>query len=296
MSKYGLSALATFVMVAIAVSAEWPLDGRDGIDNAIIKTLTLRHGEDIVPCLSAIKKDSDISDDAFSLRIVQLATVMTNGEAASFRGVAVSVLRYFGTTNALYFLENEILRGDVGAFSGYGAITGYDDRFFALAERLTADLGQSNYRSRFTVYCAMRPILKYELYCDRPVGLEAKEKAKAFLVASARRDKTWTDFIDQILCSSSPEYSSSPTRKDIAYTMLTDSNAPSEASNYYRIEIAKLEGSTNAQKIGGNEQAKATSDPECGLFFPALIVVLLVCLLVIGIYLWRLERHRRKTI
>ena len=250
------------------------------------------HYEVRKPGLAAIRSKYNLSDNDFSWRLVKLATISTNDTEAWLRGFSVAALSDFGTTNALYFLENEILRGDVGALSGYGAITGYDDRFFALAERLTADLGQSNYRSRFTVYCAMRPILKYELYCDRPVGLGAKERAKAFLVASARRDKTWTDFLDQILCSSSPEYSSSPTRKDIAYTLLTDSNAPSEASNYYRIEIAKLEGSTDAQKIGGDEQAKATSATEYGLFFPALIVALLVCILGLSIYLWRLERHR----
>ena len=280
------------VTTVLLLSCSGALCEEDAIDKEIREEMMTLHYEVRKPGLAAIRSKYNLSDNDFSWRLVKLATISTNDTEAWLRGFSVAALSDFGTTNALYFLENEILRGDVGALSGYGAITGYDDRFFALAERLTADLGQSNYRSRFTVYCAMRPILKYELYCDRPVGLEAKEKAKAFLVASARRDKTWTDFIDQILCSSSPEYSSSTTRRDIAYTMLIDSNAPSEASNYYRIEIAKLEESPDAQKKDGVEQAKATSETEYSLFFPTLIAILLGCLLGISIFLWRLERHR----
>ena len=111
MSKRSFALFATLVMAAIAVKADWPMDGRDEIDSAILKTLTLRHGEDIVPSLSALKRDFNISDDAFSTRLVLLATEMTNGPTASFRSAAISILGYFGTTNALEFLEDEALGG-----------------------------------------------------------------------------------------------------------------------------------------------------------------------------------------
>lgn len=233
MSKPVFVLLVTLALLAVAVKAEWQLEDRYELDKAIIKTLKLQHGEDIVPSLSIIKRDSKLSDNAFSDCLVQLATAMTNGEAASFRSVAISVLGDFGTTNALNFLESEVRRGNIGAISEYGAISGYDDIFWRLVTQITSDLGKRNYRCRFTVYCAMRPILKDETYYGRPISSDAKNKGKAFLLAAAYRDRTWTDFIDQILCDSISEYRTSTTRLEIAKSVLSDPEATELAIAHY---------------------------------------------------------------
>ena len=240
MSKPVFILLVTLALAVVAVKAEWQLEDRDELDKAILNTLKLQHGEDIVPCLSIIKRDSKLSDNAFSERLVQLATAMTNGESASFRSVAISVLGDFGTTNALNFLESEVRRGNIGAISEYGAISGYDDTFWRLATLMTSDLGKPNYRCRFTVYCAMRPILKDETYYGRPINSMAKERAKSFLVSAAHRDRTWTEFIDQILCVAVPEYNTSTTRIKVIQTVLSDSNATSEAVAHYHAAMKKL--------------------------------------------------------
>ena len=136
--------------------------GQDAIDAEIRDEMMALHPDVRMPGLAAIRRNHNLSDDEFSERLVKLATVTTNGDDATLRMFTVAALGDFGTTNALDFLEKEVRRGNVGAISEYGAISGYDDTFWRLATLMTSDLGKPNYRCRFTVYCAMRPILKDE--------------------------------------------------------------------------------------------------------------------------------------
>ncbi len=264
MSKPVFVLLVTLALVAVFGKAEWQLEDRDELDKAIIKTLKLQHGEDIVPSLSIIKCDSKLSDNAFSERLVQLATAMTNGEAASFRSVAISVLGDFGTTNALNFLENEVRRGNIVAISEYGLIIGYDDRFFELAEPLVDDKRKETWGRREPVYNAFRSLLNKKDIRDREIPVEIRKRAIADLISWANEDIYYADYIDQILSEKEETYRTNAIRHAIARFALNNPESSDYTRNYFKNVLQQMghalpkaeEG--NSPKTASRETGKQT--------------------------------------
>ncbi len=253
--------LVTLALVAVFGKAEWQLENRDELDKAIIKTLKLQHGEDIVPSLSIIKCDSKLSDNAFSERLVQLATAMTNGEAASFRSVAISVLGDFGTTNALNFLENEVRRGNIVAISEYGLITGYDDRFFELAEPLVDDKRKETWGRREPVYNAFRSLLNKKDIRDREIPVEIRKRAIADLISWANEDIYYADYIDQILSEKEETYRTNAIRHAIARFALNNPESSDYTRNYFKNVLEQMgkEDLPNELEAISNVASKTTA-------------------------------------
>ena len=264
--------------------------GQDAIDAEIRDEMMALHPDVRMPGLAAIRRNHNLSDDEFSERLVKLATVTTNGDDATLRMFTVAALGDFGTTNALDFLEKEVRRGNVGAISEYGAISGYDDTFWRLATLMTSDLGKPNYRCRFTVYCAMRPILKDESYYGKPIDFNAKRRGEAFLLAAAYRDRTWTDFIDQILCDSISEYRTSTTRLEVAKSVLTDPEATELAIAHYQTEMTKL-----AESHARGKLVKDSSLVQLQLCFVVGCIIILGLSLVFVLLRNRSQANRVST-
>ena len=244
-----LKSIGLFVLEMALLSYPCVMHGQDEIDAEIREEMTALHDEVRTPGLAAIRRNHNLSDDDFSARLVKLATVTTNGEDATLRMFTVAAIGDFGTTNALEFLENEALRGrDIaGGIDGYGAITGYDERFISLARQMTEDKRMAVYRRRVVVYNAMRPVLNADIFRGRQIGDEAKRRVKGFLLLAAKTDPILTDYIDGILCERIDKYIGGEARREIIMEMLDNPELVPSARDYYKTELRKLNNSSMSE-------------------------------------------------
>ncbi len=132
-----LKSICLFVVGMSFLTYPCVLHGQDEIDAEIREEMTALHPEVRTPGLAAIRRNHNLSNDEFSARLVQLASITTSGEDATLRMFTVAALGDFGTTNALKFLESEALQGRdaTGGVTGYGKISGFDDSFLSWRKR-----------------------------------------------------------------------------------------------------------------------------------------------------------------
>ena len=139
MKRYFIFAMVLFAMGWKLRAQSVQDDEMDDPEWSLRHDMSILHADVRKEALKGFQRRFNLTDDEFSERLVRLATVATNGEDAALRMFTVAAIGDFGTTNALDFLENEVRRGNIVAISEYGVITGYDDRFFELAEPLAVD-------------------------------------------------------------------------------------------------------------------------------------------------------------
>ena len=295
-------------------------DEMDDPEWSLRHDLSILHGDVRKDALIGFQKRFNLTDDELSERLVRLATVTTNGEDATLRMFIVASLSEFGTTNALEFLKNEAVRGgDVaGGVCGFGAIVGFDDSFFTLAEQMLADKSVANSMRRKPVYMTFESLLCSDVYHGRSITPAIRGKATEALKRHALTDTRNRVLIDLILTKNGPEaqsYRKNLTRRHLAELALADASSSDYARNYFGGVLEQMEreaAATNAASIKKpkNEQEhKPTSslDPKAeqtanGEDVPAtngkarfwrivlslLIILMAVLLVAAGV------RHRRK--
>ena len=236
-----LKSICLFVLGMAATAYSYAVHGQDQIDAEIREEMTALHDEVRTPGLAAIRRNHNLSDDEFSARLVKLATVTTNGEEAWLRMFTVAALGDFGTTNALDFLKNEVQRGNVSAISKYGVITGYDDRFFELAEPLVVDKRKETWGRREPVYNAFRSLLNKKDIRDREIPFEIRKRAIADLTSWANEDVYYADYIDQILSEKEETYRTNAIRYAIARFALNNPESSDYTRNYFKTVLEQME-------------------------------------------------------
>ena len=252
-------AIIAGVFIQVASGNELDFDSPEG---------TLRHDMSILDAdvrnsaLAGYKRRFNLSDDEFSARLVKLATVTTNGEEAWRRMFTVAAIGNFGTSNALEFLENEALRGgDVaGGIRGFGAIVGFDDRFFNLTEQMLADNNITTYRRRAPVYMTFESLLCSDVYRGKTITPVIRKNATEALKRHALTDAGNRLLIDSILSKYGPEaqsYRHSPTRRHLAELALADADSSDYERGYFKNVLQQI-GSATA-KTGENCPPEATS-------------------------------------
>lgn len=237
-----LSAIIASVFIQVASGNELDFDSPEG---------ALRHDMSILDAdvrnsaLAGYKRRFNLSDDEFSARLVKLATVTTNGEEAWRRMFTVAAIGNFGTSNALEFLENEALRGgDVaGGIRGFGAIVGFNDRFFNLTEQMLADKRETTYRRRAPVYMTFESLLCSDVYRGKPITPTIREKATESLKRHALTDAGNRLLIDSILSKYGPEaqsYRHSLTRLHLAELALADADSSDYERGYFKNVLQQI--------------------------------------------------------
>ena len=184
---------------------------------------------------------------------------MTNGSAASFRSAAISILGYFGTTNALEFLEDEALGGAAQGIRGFGAIVGFNDQFFDLTERILADKRGSIYRQRATVYTTFESLLCSDVYRGRSITPAIRERANESLKRHAVTDTRNRVLIDLILTKNGPEaqsYRHSHTRRRLTEIALADANSSDYERRYFDGVLEQMARETAATNSFSNKKTK----------------------------------------
>ena len=237
------------------------LHGQDAIDAEIRDEMMALHPDVRKPGLAAIRRNHNLSDDEFSARLVKLATVTTNGQDATLRMFTVAAIKDFGTTNALDFLENEVRRGNIVAISEYGVITGYDDRFFELAEPLVDDKRKETWGRREPVYNAFRSLLNKKDIRDREIPVEIRKRAIADLTSWANEDVYYADYIDQILSEKEETYRTNAIREAIARFALNNPESSDYTRNYFKTVLEQMgkEDFSNELDAISNVASKTTA-------------------------------------
>ncbi len=236
--------------------------GQDAIDAEIRDEMMALHPDVRNPGLAAIRRNHNLSDDEFSARLVKLATITTNGQEATLRMFTVAALGDFGTTNALEFLGNEALRGgDVGGgIDGFGAIVGFNDRFFNLTEQMLADKSITTYRRRAPVYMTFESLLCSDVYLGKIITPVIREKATESLKRHALTDAGNRLLIDSILSKNGPEaqsYRHSPTRRHLAELALADVDSSDYERGYFKNVLEQIAAAV--AKKDENRSSEASS-------------------------------------
>ena len=212
--------------------------------------------------LSGYKRRFNLSDDEFSAQLVKLASVTTNGEDASLRMFTVAAIGNFGTSNALEFLENEALRGgDVaGGIRGFGAIVGFNDRFFNLAEQMLADKSVANSMRRKPVYNVFESILCSDVYRGKTITPAIRGKATESLKRHALTDSRNRVRIDLILSKYGPEaqfYRHSPTRRHLAELAMADADSSDYERGYFSGVLEQMEREAATTNAVSNKRTRS---------------------------------------
>ena len=234
--------------------------GQDAIDAEIRDEMMTLHPDVRMPGLAAIKRKYGLTDDDFSARLVKLATVTTNGVDSWLRGFTICAIRDFGTTHALGFLKSEALCGGSSAgIKGYGLITGFDDRFFDLAERILVNKNKENTGRRDSTYRVFQSLMCSDQLSGREVPTCAKTKAKEALVRHSFSDSYHRVLIDMILAENDfeePSYKNSPERLRIARVACDDPNSSDYARGYFGGVLEQMEREAAATNAFSNKKTK----------------------------------------
>ncbi len=220
--------------------------------------------------LSGYKRRFNLSDDEFSAQLVKLASVTTNGEDASLRMFTVAAIGNFGTSNALEFLENEALRGgDVaGGIRGFGAIVGFNDRFFNLAEQMLADKSVANSMRRKPVYNVFESILCSDVYRGKTITPAIRGNSTESLKRHALTDSRNRVRIDLILSKYGPEaqfYRHSPTRRHLAELAMADADSSDYERGYFKNVLEQIGAKVaNKDDTRSSETSSRKTDKHTG--------------------------------
>ena len=259
---YILKSICLFVLEMALLAYPCAMLGQDEIDAEIREEMTAWHDEVRTPGLAAIRRNHNLSDDEFSSRLVKLATVTTNGQDATLRMFTVAAIGDFGTTNALEFLENEALRGgDVaGGIRGFGAIVGFNDRFFNLAEQMLADKSVANSMRRKPVYNVFESILCSDVYRGKTITPAIRGKATESLKRHALTDSRNRVRIDLILSKYGPEaqfYRHSPTRRRLAELAMADADSSDYERGYFSGVLEQMEREAATTNAVSNKRTRS---------------------------------------
>ncbi len=240
---YTLKPICLFVLGISFLAYPCVLHGQDEIDAEIREEMTALHGEVRTPGLAAIRRNHNLSDDEFSARLVQLASITTNGEDATLRMFTIAALGDFGTTNALKFLEREALQGRdaTGGITGYGKVSGFDDSFFYLAEKILADTSRNNRYRRVAVYDVYKSLLSLDKPYWRPISKQARVAAKDSLLRAAVNEDAYSAYVDDILMHGIDNYANNPQRLQIAQRIVQMHDVSDYTRNYFKMVLEQME-------------------------------------------------------
>ena len=235
------------------------LHGQDEIDAEIREEMTALHDEVRTPGLAAIRRNHNLSNDEFSARLVKLATTTTNGGDATLRMFTVAALGDFGTTNALKFLESEALQGRdaTGGVTGYGKVSGFDDSFFDLAEKILADTSRKNRYRRVAVYDVYRSLLTLDKPYWRPISKRTRAAAKESLLRAAVNEDAYSAYVDDILMHGMANYANNPQRLQIAQRIVQMRDVSDYTRNYFKTILEQMERDNVTTKDGASSVAGA---------------------------------------
>lgn len=261
---YILKSIGLFVLEMAVLAYPCAMHGQDEIDAEIREEMTALHDEVRTPGLAAIRRNHNLSDDEFSARLVKLATITTNGQDATLRMFTVAAIGDFGTTNALDFLENEALRGgDIsGGLDGFGMITKFDGRFFALAERMLSDKSRPNRYRRSAVYNVYRELLTSDKPFWIPISKEVRDAAKASLLRAALVENAFPVSVDDILLRSVANYKTDPQRRLIAQRITQMPEASDYVRNYFKNVLEQMEREASTTNAVSNKRTRSNDGYE----------------------------------
>ena len=218
------------------------------IEEEIRHTLLVMNPDVRKKWLETLRDSSGLTDDEFSALLVKTANEAGQEHNADLRFFTMGAIKNFGTTNALEFLENEVARGPdfAGGLRGYSIITGFDDRCFALLEKVTSDWGEANRYRRSDVYTTLRfalsPGTNYFLRCVNPGGEDdVRQRMLSFLMSAAENEAFGSSYLDEIIMHYMPEYERSERRRTVALKLMNSTNSTEYTVNYFRNELQKLE-------------------------------------------------------
>ena len=257
MKRYFIFAMVLFAMGWKLRAQSVQDDEMDDPEWSLRHDMSILHADVRKEALKGFQRRFNLTDDEFSERLVRLATVATNGEDAALRMFTVAAIGDFGTTNALDFLENEVRRGNIVAISEYGVITGYDDRFFELAEPLAVDKRKETWGRREPVYNAFRSLLNKKDSRDREIPIEIRKRAIADLIFWANEDVYYADYIDQILSEKEETYRTNAMRHAIARFALNNPESSDYTRNYFKNVLEQMERDNVTTKAGASSVAGA---------------------------------------
>ncbi len=239
---YILKSIGLFVLGMVLLACPCAMQGQDEIDAEIREEMTVLHDEVRTPGLAAIRRNHNLSNDEFSARLVKLATVTTNGEDSTLRMFTVAALGDFGTTNALKFLECEALQGRdaTGGVTGYGKVSGFDDSFFNLAEKILADTSRKNRYRRVAVYDVYRSLLTLDRPYWRPISKQTRATAKDSLLRAAINEDAYSAYVDDILMHGMDNYANNPQRLQIAQRIVQMRDVSDYTRNYFKTILEQM--------------------------------------------------------
>ena len=248
------------VFIQVASGNELDFDSPDG---ALRHDMLILDADVRNSALAGYKRRFNLSDDELSARLVKLALVTTNGEEATLRMFTVAALGDFGTTNALDFLENEALRGgDIsGGVDGFGKITKFDGRFFALAEKILSDKSRPNRYRRSAVYNVYRELLTSNQPFWMPISQEVRDAAKTSLLRAALDEDAYSASVDDILMHSLDNYANNPQRLQIAQRIVQMRDLSDYTHNYFKTVLEQMgkEDLPNELEAISNVASKTTA-------------------------------------
>lgn len=216
----------------------------DSPEGALLHDMEIMDADVRYSALAGYKRRFDLTDDEFSDRLVKMATVTTNGNNAWLRGFTICAICDFGTTNALDFLENEAIHGSSSAgIKGYGIITDFDDRFFALAEKILADKRLENSGRRDSTYRVFKSLISYSQMRGQEIQLITRKRAREALLRHSLSDSYHRVLIDMILEKNDFEevpYKNSPKRIQIARIACDDTNSSDYTRGYFKNVLEQI--------------------------------------------------------
>ena len=235
---------ATAVSLFVSLIALGEETDYNNPDAALLHDMEILDAEVRNSALAGYKRRFNLSDDKFSTQLVKLAMDSTNRANALPRGFIVGAICDFGTTNALHFLEEEALYGGSSAgIKGYGLITGFDERFFALSERILADKRDSNSGRRDSTYRVFKSLISSSRIREVEISKAIQIKAKKALLRHSLSDSYHRVLIDMILLGAKNEetpYRYSKERLNIAKIACEDLNSSNFAQSYFKNAVVEV--------------------------------------------------------
>ena len=232
----------------------------DSPEGALLHDMEIMDADVRYSALAGYKRRFDLTDDEFSDRLVKMATVTTNGSNAWLRGFTICAICDFGTTNALDFLENEAIQGSSSAgIKGYGIITDFDDRFFALAEKILADKRMENSGRRDSTYRVFKSLISHGQMREKEIQLITRKRARETLLKHSLSDSYHRVLIDMILEKNDFEeipYRNSPERLQIARIACDDPASSDYARGYFGGVLEQMEREAAATNAFSHKKTK----------------------------------------
>lgn len=224
-------------------------DVQKEIYDSTAHTVAIRHEDIRIEGLSAIRKKYKLSEDEFSSLLTDIADDFKTNEYSHVRPFALAALMKFGTTNAIEYVKKEAINGpgfDTG-LDCYGLISGFDDSYFELVEKVISDSKSPFSKNKWHIYSFMGVILtSSNEYYGRPISIETQKRFLEYLHRSAETESHCPKSLDVLLQKVDPNYARSIKRRMIISRLARLLPKSSPMYEYFKSELVKLEAAEQA--------------------------------------------------